>query len=500
MIDAAAATSPSIEEQRLRVSTLLRQVDAEVKKGNLDEALNLTRQVYKYDKKNLYARAFEERILVIKSEMERAELQKRTHGKVKQQVETEVKRQVQEIIQERDKDEAKLTIVAKPEERVEPRTIEVRAEELLPVRKQEYTPSGKDGLQRVEDIEHQLMQKMNSMMESKQRQMEDDLQRQLHDMKSMTSNMPDMNLPHTTLLQQLQINNIPGLMRMQEQQEEEFQGRLLAERSRFQEELTRRMQEEQRRIQEQVTDELQLKHMEEMDAQAEKAHKRALDAYRSTLAILMQYKIPKLVQQVVTRNMRTSLEITETEHTTLERSAQVEAYSQELREMLHKGSLAPADLSALAKLQGIYNVSEEEHKGLAKRVKRELGLPDDSAIIFLIDDDPVILAFMEAVLKKTYPSIHKAENIEAVADLFKQTTPDLIICDVTLPGEGGFTFYENMQQGKYGNAVKATPFIFASALGDRYIINGAKQLGAKDYLVKPFTQETLERTVQSALA
>ena len=59
------------EERNARVSALLRQVDEDVKAKKLDEALERIRKVYEFDIKNIYARAYEERILVMMMEKER---------------------------------------------------------------------------------------------------------------------------------------------------------------------------------------------------------------------------------------------------------------------------------------------------------------------------------------------------------------------------------------------------------------------------------------------
>ena len=81
--------SLSFEEKKARVSTLLRHVDTEMKAGNLDKALELTKEVYRYDSKNLYARALEERIVSMKSETARLKLQKEAQAKAAESVKVE---------------------------------------------------------------------------------------------------------------------------------------------------------------------------------------------------------------------------------------------------------------------------------------------------------------------------------------------------------------------------------------------------------------------------
>ena len=60
-----AASTLSPEERNARASTLLRQVDEDVKAKKFDQALEKIRMVYEYDIRNIYARAYEERVLVM---------------------------------------------------------------------------------------------------------------------------------------------------------------------------------------------------------------------------------------------------------------------------------------------------------------------------------------------------------------------------------------------------------------------------------------------------
>ena len=59
------------EERNARVSALLRQVDEDVRAKKLEDALDRIRKVYEFDIKNIYARAYEERILIMMMEKER---------------------------------------------------------------------------------------------------------------------------------------------------------------------------------------------------------------------------------------------------------------------------------------------------------------------------------------------------------------------------------------------------------------------------------------------
>jgi hypothetical protein len=90
------------EERNLRVSALLRQVDEDVKAKNLDQALDRIRKVYEYDIKNIYARAYEERILVMMVEKEREAMVRETQQKVDERVDQEVKRRLKDFYRQQE--------------------------------------------------------------------------------------------------------------------------------------------------------------------------------------------------------------------------------------------------------------------------------------------------------------------------------------------------------------------------------------------------------------
>ena len=89
--------------------------------------------------------------------------------------------------------------------------------------------------------------------------------------------------------------------------------------------------------------------------------------------------------------------------------------------------------------------------------------------------------------------------MKEAAETIKQEIPSLILCDVMMPERGGFAFYEMIQNGEYGEEIKKTPFVFMSGCSDEYMKKIAADLGVNKYLSKPFSIETLEKTVKEML-
>ncbi|MFN8377641.1 MAG: response regulator [Anaerolineae bacterium] len=89
-----------------------------------------------------------------------------------------------------------------------------------------------------------------------------------------------------------------------------------------------------------------------------------------------------------------------------------------------------------------------------------------------------------------------AENGLVGVEKARQEIPDLVICDIMMPGLDGFGVLEELRH----DPVTATiPFIFLTARTDRVDIRQGMGLGADDYLTKPFTASELLATVHARL-
>ena len=73
---------------------------------------------------------------------------------------------------------------------------------------------------------------------------------------------------------------------------------------------------------------------------------------------------------------------------------------------------------------------------------------------------------------------------------------DLIICDVGLPDVSGFDILRRVRED---DEICTLPFIFLSALADKDDIKTGMQLGADDYITKPFTSKNLVNIIERHL-
>lgn len=116
--------------------------------------------------------------------------------------------------------------------------------------------------------------------------------------------------------------------------------------------------------------------------------------------------------------------------------------------------------------------------------------------ILVIEDDTnitqSIFDFLEAEEFDVYTCSDGISGIKA-AQKFK---PDLIICDIAMPGKNGYDVLEALSGD---DKTAGIPFIFLSAKVEKDDIRLGMELGADDYLTKPFKLDELLRAVESRL-
>ena len=106
--------------------------------------------------------------------------------------------------------------------------------------------------------------------------------------------------------------------------------------------------------------------------------------------------------------------------------------------------------------------------------------------ILLVEDDLTLQALIEKLLIKNDYVVSKAINIGEAKKLVKLFLFDLIILDVMLPDSTGKEFYENTIKNRVN-----TPVIFLSALSNVDDRVSGLELGADDYIGKPFDSREL---------
>lgn len=117
-------------------------------------------------------------------------------------------------------------------------------------------------------------------------------------------------------------------------------------------------------------------------------------------------------------------------------------------------------------------------------------------MIFCVEDDAGIRNMMVYTLRSTG---FEAEGIPDGASLFDaiaKTAPQLILLDIMLPGEDGISILKNLRKTP---STANIPVIFASAKGSEFDKVTGLDLGADDYLAKPFGMMEMVSRVKAVL-
>lgn len=115
--------------------------------------------------------------------------------------------------------------------------------------------------------------------------------------------------------------------------------------------------------------------------------------------------------------------------------------------------------------------------------------------ILAIDDELSMRTLLEFFLKETYEIVTIASGEEALQWL-DEAIPDLIISDIEMRGMDGFEFLRQVRLRGY---TKHTPVIMLSGKSESKERVKCYQLGAQDYLIKPFNPEELNELVKKNL-
>lgn len=113
--------------------------------------------------------------------------------------------------------------------------------------------------------------------------------------------------------------------------------------------------------------------------------------------------------------------------------------------------------------------------------------------ILIVDDDDNIAELISLYLQKEmFETATAADGDEALA-LFQRFSPDLVILDIMLPGRDGYEVCREIHKSSQ------TPVIMLSAKGETFDKVLGLELGADDYMVKPFDAKELVARVKAVL-
>src|SRR3989440_7588293 len=120
-------------------------------------------------------------------------------------------------------------------------------------------------------------------------------------------------------------------------------------------------------------------------------------------------------------------------------------------------------------------------------------MPAKKTTILTADDDPQLLRLISRNLELEDYEVVTASNGQQALEMIETQTPDLALLDVMMPRMDGFTVCQRVRE------FSAIPIIIVTARGqDQDKIQGL-DLGADDYLTKPFSVDELLARVRAVL-
>ncbi|WP_345949546.1 response regulator [Mucilaginibacter sp. PAMB04274] len=116
--------------------------------------------------------------------------------------------------------------------------------------------------------------------------------------------------------------------------------------------------------------------------------------------------------------------------------------------------------------------------------------------ILIIEDNNDIRESTAEILELSGYQVLQAENGKAGVDIALQHAPDLILCDIMMPELDGYGVLYMLSKNP---ATYAIPFIFLTAKAERVDFRKGMEMGADDYLTKPFDDIELLSAIESRL-
>lgn len=116
--------------------------------------------------------------------------------------------------------------------------------------------------------------------------------------------------------------------------------------------------------------------------------------------------------------------------------------------------------------------------------------------IFLIEDEPDLVKIATDLLEEEGFSVQSTGHPDAGLKKIKANPPDLLLLDVRLPDKDGF---QVCQELKSDPKTKHVPIIMVSVRSEEADVVTGLEMGAEDYIVKPYRKRELQARVKSVL-
>ena len=117
--------------------------------------------------------------------------------------------------------------------------------------------------------------------------------------------------------------------------------------------------------------------------------------------------------------------------------------------------------------------------------------------ILIVDDDSIQLEHAKLMLQDEYTILTAKSGKEAVDYFLHRTAPNLVLLDILMPNMDG---WETFNQIRGLSLLQNVPIAFLTSLNGTEEEKRAREMGAADYIMKPFNKEDLLSRVKNILS
>jgi DNA-binding response OmpR family regulator len=117
--------------------------------------------------------------------------------------------------------------------------------------------------------------------------------------------------------------------------------------------------------------------------------------------------------------------------------------------------------------------------------------------VLVVDDDPDVCDLVTYKLEQSGFEVRRASDGDAALREVAKRIPDLVLLDIMMPGISGLEVLERLRSDQ---ATAVIPVVMLTAKAQENDVERGFQLGADDYVVKPFSPRELVRRVTAVLS
>jgi len=116
--------------------------------------------------------------------------------------------------------------------------------------------------------------------------------------------------------------------------------------------------------------------------------------------------------------------------------------------------------------------------------------------VLVVDDDEIHLSMLQSILNDKYEVIAVKSGKDAMKCLRKGLIPDLVLLDILMPNLDGWETFNRIRAISF---IQDVPIVFLTAVIESAQVEHAQEVGAADYITKPYNKEDLLDRIEKIL-